>query len=222
MKELRPLCWFWIVAATMLILLVAPVSVTRRDAKDTQLTRIEWIGPFTEPYAIYRVTKSSIDFSRLIVALLVVNLLPAVVLWQHNGIVHWWEHRQRVSSDQAPSKDRTQRGIAFAKTMLVVFFVVCGLGIYKAAVYPPPKSSIHNQAQTHATSSPPAVATSQSNSTVPVSPGFTLDATPTPVRRAIPVDQQAAGSHCRRAFRARGYPPTEAAPLLANLPMQSV
>ena len=199
MKELRPLCWFWIVAATMLILLVAsagelefrasvPISVTRRDAKDTQLTRSEWIGPFTEPYAIYRVTKSSIDFSRLIVALLVVNVL-AVVLWQHYETVHWWERRQRVSSDQAPSKDRPQRGIAFAKTVLVAFFVVCGLGIYKAAVYPPPKSSIHNQAQTHATSSPPAVATSQSNSTVPVSPGFTLDPTPTPVRRAIPVDQ---------------------------------
>jgi hypothetical protein len=67
----------------------APVSVTRKtyDRSDPQVTTIEWIGPFKEPEKAFRVTKSSIDFSRLLVALLVVNCLPAVILWRYHSLV---------------------------------------------------------------------------------------------------------------------------------------
>lgn len=80
MKSLRFLCLGWIVAATIAILFAAPVSVTRRYDTNFQVTSIEWIGPFKQPFDKYLVTKSSIDFSRLVVALLVVNFLPAVML----------------------------------------------------------------------------------------------------------------------------------------------
>jgi uncharacterized protein YggT (Ycf19 family) len=77
MRSLRVLCWIWIVVSTLVILFSAPVSVTRKNyTSDSQVTRIEWIGPFGEPFRSYAVSKSSIDFSRLIVVLLAVNFLP--------------------------------------------------------------------------------------------------------------------------------------------------
>jgi hemolysin-activating ACP:hemolysin acyltransferase len=100
MKNLRVLCWAWIVAATLATLLHAPVSVTHRHhrfsggSEDTLVTTTEWIGPFGSPsrdfvgtYGSIELVKSSIDFPRLIVAILAVNLLPAVLLWRHDEVV---------------------------------------------------------------------------------------------------------------------------------------
>lgn len=62
---------------------------------DDMVTQIEWIGPFASPrdfvgtFGSMTLVKSSIDFSRLIVALLVVNFLPAVCL-----IGLWLRHRR--------------------------------------------------------------------------------------------------------------------------------
>ena len=56
MKNLRLLCWFWIVAGTMAVLFYAPVSVTYRHRavvsrdQDTLVTKTEWIGPFGSPF----------------------------------------------------------------------------------------------------------------------------------------------------------------------------
>ena len=92
-KSLRALCWIWIVAGTMAVLFCAPVSATYRHravvsgGQDTLVTETHWIGPFGSPFAgTYQITlvKSSIDFSRLITVLLVVNFIPAVVLWQQS------------------------------------------------------------------------------------------------------------------------------------------
>ena len=88
-NNLRLLCWLWIVGSTIVILFHAPVTVTRKRSSDSQVTSTEWIGPFTQPrdgYA-YSVTRSSIDFSRLVVVLLAVNFLPAVLLWRHDEVV---------------------------------------------------------------------------------------------------------------------------------------
>jgi hypothetical protein len=122
MTRLRVLCWVWIVAATILILLSAPVSVTRPGYGGDKLTTIEWIGPFKEPYKSHRVTRSSIDFSRLLVALLAVNFLPALILWRHDEIIRSWERRERqaVTSEKPPNSEmlalaRAQREISGAR-----------------------------------------------------------------------------------------------------------
>jgi hypothetical protein len=62
------------------------------------VTSIEWIGPFGKPFRSHAVTKSSIDFSRLIVVLLAVNFLPAVLLWRHDEIAGWLERNKRDSA----------------------------------------------------------------------------------------------------------------------------
>jgi uncharacterized protein YggT (Ycf19 family) len=76
MKNLRVLCWVWIVASTLVILIFGSGLVTRQDESRPQVTSIEWIGPFGKPFRSHAVTKSSIDFSRLIVVLLA-GKLPA-------------------------------------------------------------------------------------------------------------------------------------------------
>jgi hypothetical protein len=118
MKNLRILCWVWILAATIAILFHAPVSVTRKNlVTDSQVTSTEWIGPFTQPLNAYRVTRSSIDFSRLVVVLLAVNFLPAVLLWQHDEIGGWWERHKRdsMTSDQSPNSEMLARARARRK-----------------------------------------------------------------------------------------------------------
>src|SRR5262245_3664219 len=111
MTKLRLLCWVWIVAATIVILLSAPVAVTEPGLRDRQVTTVEWIGPFKEPHNSYRVTRSSIDFSRLLVVLLAVNFLPALILWRHDEIIQWRERQQRqpVANDRPPSSETLDR-----------------------------------------------------------------------------------------------------------------
>ena len=104
MKFMRAACWVWIVVSTTLILFWSPVAVTRQaDKSRPQVTRIEWIGPFGEPFRKYVVTKRSIDFSRLIVVLVAVNFLPAVLLWRHDEVVGWLERQQRHPVTDRPS-----------------------------------------------------------------------------------------------------------------------
>ena len=106
-KNLRLLCWIWIVAATLALVYRAPVGVTYRHRVsgtkiDDTVTRIEWIGPFGSPsrsdfvgtYGSTKLVKSSLDLSRLIAVLLAANLIPALMLWQHDAITQWW-HRQQ-------------------------------------------------------------------------------------------------------------------------------
>ena len=110
MKFMRSLCWVWMVGLTILILFNAPVSVTRQaDKSHPQVTRIEWIGPFGVPSYLPSgsVTRSSIDFSRLIAALLAVNLLPAVILWRSEVIGEWLF--RRVPPPQALPGNRRER-----------------------------------------------------------------------------------------------------------------
>ena len=101
MKFMRAVCWIWIVASITVILFWSPVSVTRdyleRDGSHDITEDIEYIGPFGAPF--YRsgssVTRSSIDFSRLIAALLAVNFLPAVILWRSEVIGEWLRRHKR-------------------------------------------------------------------------------------------------------------------------------
>ena len=93
----------------------APVSVTRQDGKSRpQVTRIEWIGPFGERFTRCDVTKSSIDFSRLFIALLAANFLPAELLWRHDEVVGWLERQQRhpVTIDESPNNEMLARARA--------------------------------------------------------------------------------------------------------------
>ncbi len=177
MKSLRPLCWIWIVAATLMILYSAPISVTRESYTSSgfQVTRIEWIGPFKQPYSA---SKSSVDFSRPIVVLFTANFLPALVLWKHDEVVRWLD-TQRHPSDEVKARiaRNRQRGLAFAKTVLVAFLVLVGVGIYKVIVNSPPESNPATAPATPVTS----------GATLP--PALVIDPTPTPVRRAIPVNQ---------------------------------
>jgi uncharacterized protein YggT (Ycf19 family) len=126
MRNLRVLCWGWIVGSTLVILFSAPVSVTRQESR-SQVTSIEWIGPFGEPFRSYDVTKSSIDFSRLIVVLLAVNFLPAVLLWRHDEIAGWLERHKRdpVTSDQSPRNEMLDRARAARDRCGVIYLRAC-------------------------------------------------------------------------------------------------
>ena len=128
-NNLRLLCWVWIVGSTIVILFHAPVTVTRKSytSSDSQVTSTEWIGPFTQPLDAYRVTRSSIDFSRLVVVLLAVNFLPAVMLWRHDEVVGWLERQQRhrVRIDQAPKNEIVTR----ARARREVLFSLCVVGL---------------------------------------------------------------------------------------------
>ena len=180
MKNLRVICWVWIVASTIVILFRAPVSVTRQDGKSRpQVTRIEWIGPFKEPFSERftrgDVTKSSIDFSRLVIAILAANFLPAVLLWQHNEVVGWLERRK-------VELRKLLRTVAIFLTIGILLLVGL-LIIYELFVRP---VKIDDQTQTRAINpvkSPPAAAPKIS----PDDWEYYIDPTPTPVRRAIPI-----------------------------------
>ena len=128
-NNLRLLCWVWIVGSTIVILFHAPVTVTRKSytSSDSQVTSTEWIGPFTKPLDAYRVTRSSIDFSRLVVVLLAVNFLPAVMLWRHDEVVGWLERQQRhrVKIDQSPKNEIVTR----ARARREVLFSLCVVGL---------------------------------------------------------------------------------------------
>jgi hypothetical protein len=128
-NNLRLLCWVWIVSSTIAILFHAPVTVTRKSytSSDSQVTSTEWIGPFTQPLYAYRVTRSSIDFSRLVVVLLAVNFLPAVMLWRHDEVVGWLERQQRdrVKIDQSPKNEIVTRGRARREAV----FSLCVVGL---------------------------------------------------------------------------------------------
>ena len=172
----------------MVLVLSAPVSVTYRysgySEKDDTITKTEWIGPLGSPreyigtYGSRKAVKSSLDLSRLIVVLFAANFLFALVLWKHDEIVRWRD-KQRHPSDE--DKERIarnrQRGLAFAKTMLVALLVVVGAGIYNVIVNSPPKSNPATAPATPVTSG------------AALPPGFVIDPTPTPVRRAVPVNQ---------------------------------
>ena len=85
MKFMRVACWVWIVVSITVILFWSPVSATRDHYLygSHHITEdIEHIGPFGAPFYLSgpSVTRSSIDFSRLIVALLAVNFLPAFIV----------------------------------------------------------------------------------------------------------------------------------------------
>jgi hypothetical protein len=99
MKFMRSLCWVWMVVSTTMILFHAPVSVTRHDHYGSHdiTEEIEYIGPFGAPFYFSGspVTRSSIDFSRLIAALLAVNFLPAVILWRSEVIGEWLRRHKR-------------------------------------------------------------------------------------------------------------------------------
>ena len=149
MKFMRVACWVWIVVSTTLILFWSPVAVTRQaDKSRPQVTRIEWVGPFGEPLEPRsNITKTSIDFSRMIAALLAANFLPAVLLWRHNEVAGWLERQQRhpVTIDRAPSnemltRERARREalarrdlIAIFTCLLIALFVGVGTIIYKQA-----------------------------------------------------------------------------------------
>jgi hypothetical protein len=96
MKTIRFLCWIWIIGTTMLLLLYAPVSVTSKympkgaPTYGDRTTKTEWIGHFKSPkfffvddaIGVTRVLKvGSIDFPRLFTAFVLVNGLPALLLW---------------------------------------------------------------------------------------------------------------------------------------------
>ena len=215
MKFMRVACWVWIVVSTTLILFWSPVAVTRQDDKsDPQVTRIEWIGPFGEPsWPRSNITKSSIDFSRMIAALLAASFLPAVLLWRHDEVAVWLERQQRqpVTTDQAPSNEMStgargrrealaRRLIAIFTCLLIVLLVGVGTILYKQAhrvpttrSSPPEQSSVSSGSSSPA---PPAGAASPSPSQDSISPpafsdvpaGFTVVSTPSPAPPSEPSD----------------------------------
>jgi hypothetical protein len=118
MKFMRAACWVWIVVSTTLILFWSPVAVTRQaDKSRPQVTRIEWIGPFGEPLEPRsNITKTSIDFSRMIAALLAANFLPAVIIWRFKTICEWLDRH-------------TGKGVIVARVLLFLFILLFVIGI---------------------------------------------------------------------------------------------
>ncbi len=162
MKFMRAACWVWIVVSTTLILFWSPVAVTRQaDKSRPQVTRIEWIGPFGEPFDVFRssVTRSSIDFSRLIAALLAVNFLPAVIL-RRSEVIGEWLHRHK-------------RKLVISACVLVLLFLLWlgGVMFYeKAHRVPPTRSSLDKQSSVSRASPSPASPSPPSSSPASPSP----------------------------------------------------
>jgi hypothetical protein len=203
MKNLRVLCWVWIVASTIVILFRAPVSVTRHYSKSLpQVTTIEWIGPFGEPFTRYDVTKSSIDFSRLVVVLLAVNFLPAVLLWQYDKVVRWLERQQRhpVAIDQSPNNEMLTRARARREgaRKLLITCVIClltmglllfGVLMKNAKKVGPTPAPGEGSAQSVPVTPPSKPMPTAAPKISPDNWEYIDDPTPTPIRRAIPVTQ---------------------------------
>jgi hypothetical protein len=209
--NLRLLCWLWILAATTITVFNAPVAVTRKVySPEAQITKIEWIGPFTEPYAAYRITKSSLDLPRLALALLLANLLPAIVLSQHDRITQWWQRRNPPLSKEEVARLQERRKkelVLFVKTAIIFVFVTGVVTLIADNIFGRVMSS-----STPTTSSGTVVDKSTTPTPTPASrynpseweivkehtpaprlpdppPGFKLveEPTPIPIRRAIPV-----------------------------------
>jgi hypothetical protein len=208
MNNLRVLCWIWIVGSIIVILFRAPVSVTRQESKSRpQVTTIEWIGPFKKPLgeSLAGVTKSSIDFSRLLVAILAANFLPSVLLWQHDEVVRWLnaQQRHRATSDQSPNSEMLAAAHARREAVarkLPAGCVIClltigvflfGVLIRDRFVFLSAGSKDDDQAQTRAVA--PNIPSDHwipipADGWVDISPTPTpISPTPTPIRRAIPV-----------------------------------
>jgi hypothetical protein len=209
--NLRLLCWIWILVATTITVFNAPVAVTRKVySQEPQITKIEWIGPFAEPYDAHRITKSSLDLSRLALALLLANLLPAVVVWQHDRITQWWQRRHPPLSKEEVARIQARRKkevVLFVKTAIIFVFVIGVvtliadniLGRVKSSSTPTTSSGNFVDKPTTPTPAPasrynpsewkiveePTPAPRYSD----IPPGFTLveEPTPTPIRRAIPI-----------------------------------
>ena len=194
-NNLRLLCWVWIVGSTIVILFHAPVTVTRKGytSSDSQVTSTEWIGPFTQPLNADRVTRSSIDFSRLVVVLLAVNFLPAVMLWRHDEVVGWLvrQQRHRVKIDQAPKNEivtraRARREVHFSP-YVVGLVVVSAIGLLALGFFTDskqrtsaesavPQDAAVTKSQTPKT--PPSPATSQETPSPPLPTPTPLDPAP--------------------------------------------
>jgi hypothetical protein len=108
---------------------------------------IEHIGPFGAPFdhSGSYVTRSSIDFSRLIVALLAVNFLPAVILWRSEVIGEWLRRHKRKLVISAC--------LLF---LLLLLFIGGALFYEKAHRVPPTRSSLDKQSSVRSASPSPA------------------------------------------------------------------
>jgi hypothetical protein len=160
MKFMLSLCCVWMVVSTTMILFHAPVSVTRHDHYGSHdiTEEIEYIGPFGAPFYFSGspVTRSSIDFSRLIAALLAVNFLPAVILWRSEVIGEWLR--------------RHKRKLVISACALVVLFLLWlgGVMFYeKAYRVPPTRSSPDKQSSVSSASPSPASSSPASPSPAP-------------------------------------------------------
>ena len=187
MKFMRVACWVWIVVSTTLILVWSPVAVTRGQADKSRppVTRIEWIGPFGEPLEpSSSIIKTSIDFSRMIAALLAANFLPAVLLWRHDEVAGWLERQQRqpVTTEQAPSnemltRERARRKALARRDLIVTFtcLLICLLWVAGTIIYQ------------QAYRVPPAAKRSSVSGTSP-SPASPSKASPSPAPSSEPSD----------------------------------
>ena len=209
MKFMRAVCWVWIVASTTLILFWSPVSVTRQaDKSRPQVTRIEWIGPFGEPLAPRsNITKSSIDFSRMIAALLAANFLPAVILLRFKTIGEWLHRHKAIG--ESPDKaigdwlDRHTGKLAIvARVLLFLFMLLFVIGAAMLSMFygkahrvPPTRSSLDEQSSARGASPSPAppseakptaepAVTTQQYADLP--PGVQVESTPQPTATPQP------------------------------------
>jgi hypothetical protein len=213
-NNLRVLCWVWIVCSTIVILFHAPVTVTRKGytSSDFQVTSTEWIGPFTQPLKAYRVTRSSIDFSRLVVVLLTMNFLPAVMLWRHDEVVGWLERQQRqrakidrVAKNGIVTRARTRREVLFSLCVvgLVVLSTIglLALGFFNnskqrtSAESAVPQDAAVTKSQTPKT--PPSPATSQETGSPPLPTPTPLDPAPVVLEQPKPTPLESDSQNLR-------------------------
>jgi hypothetical protein len=192
MKFMRVACWVWIVVSTTLILFWSPVSVTRQaDKSRPQVTRIEWIGPFGEPLGPrYNITKSSIDFSRMIAALLAANFLPAVILWRFKTIGEWLDRRvppPEALPGNRRERERREREAAFVLMLIGAVSLVCLMFYEKAHRVPPTSSSLNKQSSASGASPSPAPPSEPKPTAQPstpqysdLPPGTQVESTPQP------------------------------------------
>jgi hypothetical protein len=158
---MRALLWVWIVGTTTLLFFMPPV-VEGGMSK----------GAFERSVLESSFYETRIDISRLIITLLAINFLPAVALWRYDQLCEWLRRHKRKIVVVA---------CVLACVLGVLFLVVVGGTIYEHT---------RRVARTPSTISLEVVSPSPASAAPVKSPssGF-VDATPTPVRRAIPVSE---------------------------------
>ncbi len=155
----------------------------KQRSRQGEPVRWENTGPFEQSVFGISIHETRIDIPRLIVAILAINFLPAVALWRYDQLCEWLRgHKGKIGFWLRGDKSKIGLFAYVLAWILGVFFLfwLAAMDDQKRRVDQTPSLPISIKL---VSPSPASAAPVKSPSS-----GF-VDATPTPVRRAIPVSE---------------------------------